>query len=115
MSVSDLKIHDSADIDDVKLSVACGRWCCYLRFTAAAAAAVCSCEQNSGQARSDPFPSITKKFRRYQNEANNNDRESAKKREKSPTTRTRETTQVQIEEQRTSRFRQFCFMKVFHD
>jgi len=49
-----------------------------------------SCEQNSGQTKSDPLPEITKKFKRYQHETNNRESTSAKKREKSPT-RKRET------------------------
>ena len=45
---------------------------------------LCSCEQNSSQTKSDPLPDITKRFKRYQDEAN--DRESAptKKKETAP-------------------------------
>jgi len=43
-----------------------------------------SCEQNSSQTKSDTFPDITKKFRRYQHEANDRESVSTKKKEKSP-------------------------------
>jgi len=46
-----------------------------------------SCEQNSCQSKSDRLPDITRKFKRYQHEANERDSTSAKKREKSPTRR----------------------------
>jgi len=52
-----------------------------------------SCEQNSCQIKSDPFPDITKKFKRYQNEANDRESVSARKSEKSPS-RKRENVQV---------------------
>jgi len=52
-----------------------------------------SCEQNSCQTKSDPFPDITKKFKRYQHEANDGQSAATKKREKS-VTRSRESSQV---------------------
>jgi len=52
-----------------------------------------SCEQNSCQPKSDPFPNITKKFKRYQHEANDRESTATKKREKS-VTRSRESAQV---------------------
>jgi len=43
-----------------------------------------SCEQSSYQTKCDPFPSITKKFKRYQRDANDREPVPTKKKEKSP-------------------------------
>ena len=52
-----------------------------------------SCEQNSCQTKCDPFPDITKKFKRYQHEANDRQSATTKTREKS-VTRSRESAPV---------------------
>jgi len=53
-----------------------------------------SCEQNSGQTKSDPFPDITKRFKRYQREVNDRESATAINRQKSPASKQRESAQV---------------------